>query len=94
MHRKGTKKELEEMNQAKASGKGAAKGKTGKPAIVAAAAVEEMPEVCPLGDDCHDASCWRIRFHDNSAYVANENPMHPYIEYYTPQAPGNAACDN
>ena len=94
LHKKGSKKELEEMNQAKAAGKGTAKGKSPKPAAGAAAAVEEMPDVCPLGDDCHDAACWRIRYHDNSAYVANEGPVFTYAERYTPHAPGNLARDN
>ena len=81
------------MAQAKASGKGAAKGKDGKPGVAAAATVENMPEVCPLGDDCHDAYCWRNRIHNDSAF-SNEGPLHTHTEYYSPQALGNEAYDN
>ncbi len=89
LHKKGSKKELEELAQAKAKGKAAragspappgGKGKnSGKTAktVVAAVAAAQVTDICPLGDACLDSVCWRTLTHVNSAYVARDGPLFP-----------------
>jgi hypothetical protein len=105
LHKKGSKKEIEEMEAAKAAGKGKAaragspapggKKKGGKGAkngaLAANATVDHTIIICPLGDDCLDSACWRTKNHVNSAYIARDGPLFP-DEYY-PMEPGLEASE-
>jgi hypothetical protein len=102
LHKKGSRKEIEEMEAGKSKGKAARAGspapgvkkKGGKGAkndALAANATAETSDTCPLGDACMDSACWRTKIHNNSAYVARDGPL--FGDEYLPMPPDLEASE-